>query len=271
MLGLWATLLTLALAARPKDVYDPVALNISAWIGKTVLMLGAHPDDIECGAAGLASLLTTQGTKVVYVITTNGDKGCGSPFCVNYTSQQLAAARYQEAINAAAVVGVPESNVVMMDYEDGMITSYPESALREELVTIFRRWQPTILMTWYPQMRFDLKPSKWDDLGYHPDHQATARLGIDAGFDAGVGLMFPNAGPAWRISELYTWEFGSLITHFADIGGSPLSAKIRATQAHKTQYPTDVTQEMEQLGKAIAALLVDKPSVTYAEGFLGFF
>jgi len=268
--GLWAVLALVAVSALPTgDTTLP--LNYTAWVGKTVLFLGAHPDDIEAGAGGLVGLLTAQGTKVVYVITTNGDKGCGSPFCQNYTSQQLAAARYQEAINAAGVVGVPASNVVMMDYEDGMMTSYAEAAVREELVSIFRRWKPTIFMTWYPQMRFDLKPSQWQDLGYHPDHQCTARLGIDAAFDAGVGLLFPNAGPAWQISELYTWEFGHQLTHYVDIGRT-ITGKIQATQAHKTQYPSDVTGEMEMLGKAIAANVVGEASpVTYAEGFLGYF
>jgi len=270
-MGPWAALVALVVVAGAPLTGETLPLNLTAWVGKTVLLLGAHPDDIEAGAGGLVGLLTAQGTKVVYVITTNGDKGCGSPFCQNYTSQQLAQARYQEAINAAAVVGVPASNVVMMDYEDGMMTSYSEAAVREELVTIFRRWKPTVFMTWYPQMRFDLKPSQWDDLGYHPDHQCTARLGIDAGFDTSVGRLFPNAGPEWQISELYTWEFGSQLTHYVDIGGRAIAGKIQATNAHKTQYPSDVTGEMEQLGKAIAANLIGVPGVTYAEGFLGFF
>ena len=86
------------------------------------MFVAAHPDDIECGAGGLIRILTRQGTKVVYVITTNGDKGCGSPFCANYSSVQLAQARAGEAVGAAAVLGVPAQNVVLMDYEDGMIT-----------------------------------------------------------------------------------------------------------------------------------------------------
>jgi LmbE family N-acetylglucosaminyl deacetylase len=52
-------------------------------------------------------------------------------------------------------------------------------------------------------MRFDLPPSQFDDLGYHPDHQATARISIDAKFDSGVGRLFPLSGPAHKVRYAY--------------------------------------------------------------------
>jgi LmbE family N-acetylglucosaminyl deacetylase len=247
-----------------------VALNFSAWTGKSVMMVGAHPDDIEAGAGGLVSMLTAQNTQVIYVITTNGDKGCGAPFCQNYTSVQIASVRYGEALDAAAIVGVPSSHVVMLDYEDGMMTSYPESQVREELVGTIRKWQPSAIMTWYPYMRFDLQPSKWDDLGYHPDHQCTARIAIDAAFDAGVGLLFPLAGSAWQVRELYVWEFGRQVTHYVDIGKA-LDVKARAFAAHRSQYSGDTATEVKMLAQGVAANLVGvPPSIQYAEGFLSF-
>lgn len=39
------------------------------------MLTAAHPDDIATTAGGTVAELTRQGTRVVYVITTNGDKG----------------------------------------------------------------------------------------------------------------------------------------------------------------------------------------------------
>ena len=40
-----------------------------------ILVLSAHPDDAEFGAAGTVARWTEEGKTVVYVICTNGDKG----------------------------------------------------------------------------------------------------------------------------------------------------------------------------------------------------
>lgn len=53
------------------------------------------------------------GTRVVYVVTTNGDKGWGKS--LNMTSQRLAGIRYDEQMAAAAVLNV--STVLMLDFE----------------------------------------------------------------------------------------------------------------------------------------------------------
>ena len=65
---------------------------------------------------------------------------------------------------AAAVLGV--TNVILMDYEDGMLTSYPEAQLREELTIYIRQYQPDVVMSWYPFPIFSLQPMLgWNDLG----------------------------------------------------------------------------------------------------------
>jgi hypothetical protein len=40
------------------------------------------------------------------------------------------------------------------------------------MIAAIRRFQPQIVMSWWPYPRFEMKPSQgWADLGYHPDHQ----------------------------------------------------------------------------------------------------
>jgi len=236
-------------------------------------MISAHPDDIVAVVGGTIKLLTSQGTQVTFVIVTNGDKGCGSEICANWTSEQIAAVRYDEALAGASQVGVPASNVHLLDYEDAMVTSYPEQQIRQELVQIIRMIQPDVVTTWFPYPNFQMQPQDgWDDLGYHPDHQAVGKLALDAQFDSGVGLLFPLAGASWPVKQFYLWEFLSPISFYVNIEGAPLQAKIDAYLQHKTQYPNanDVILFLNNL----AVMVGNNATVTgvqYAEAFLPFF
>ncbi len=49
-----------------------VPLDLRKWVGKRVLFISAHPDDIEAAVGGTIALLTAQGTEVFYTIATNG-------------------------------------------------------------------------------------------------------------------------------------------------------------------------------------------------------
>jgi len=234
-------------------------------------MISAHPDDIEASAGGLVYMLTTQGTKVSYIIVTNGDKGCGAAFCANWSSEEIAYVRSQEAVNAAAILGVPASQVTLLDYEDAMVTSYPEQQIRENLVTSLRQIKPDVVMSWYPYPNFNLQASQgWDDLGYHPDHQAVGKITLDSVFDSGVGLLFPQSGASWPVNEFYMWEFLTP-NYYIPLSIQALTAKTNAYLAHKTQYPnTTIVQEMIAiLGERVAYNA--NVTTTYAEGFLSFF
>ena len=110
-----------AIAAGVQDSTPP--LNITSWTNRTVMMIAAHPDDIEAMAGGLVANLTAQHTHVVYVIVTNGDKGCTDSAlydCDAFTSPDIAKIRQGEAIAAAARLNV--TDVVLLDLEDAMVT-----------------------------------------------------------------------------------------------------------------------------------------------------
>jgi hypothetical protein len=65
-----------AICAAVPAAGDVRALNISSWAGKRVLLITAHPDDIEGFSGGLVAALQRQGNvEFSYLISTNGDKG----------------------------------------------------------------------------------------------------------------------------------------------------------------------------------------------------
>jgi len=93
----------------------PTPLNTTGW--NTVMMISAHPDDNESGAGGLTAMLTQAGVMVVYMIVTNGNKGChpGNAVvdCGPITPPEIAALRKKEAKAAADALGVSE--LIMLD------------------------------------------------------------------------------------------------------------------------------------------------------------
>src|SRR5579863_1015857 len=68
-----------------------------------VLVIVAHPDDIESWAAGTVCRFTDAGKEAAYVLCTSGDKGTSDPAL---TTQQVAAIREAEQVEAAHILGV---------------------------------------------------------------------------------------------------------------------------------------------------------------------
>jgi LmbE family N-acetylglucosaminyl deacetylase len=124
---------------------------------RRLLIVGAHPDDADIRAGGVAALAAQRGDEVLMVSLTNGDAGHhemgGAP---------LAWRRRQEAAQAGACLG---ARYITQDHHDGELQ--PTLALRREVVRLIRQFAPQLI----------LGPRPWD---YHPDHRAAGELLIDA-------------------------------------------------------------------------------------------
>ncbi|KAH3759012.1 LmbE family protein [Pelomyxa schiedti] len=203
----------------------------------SLLIISAHPDDIEACMGGLVYTLTQMGVNVHYLILTNGDKGCGNPsLCGNWTMSQIAEARAQEAIDAAAILGVPSSNVHVLDYEDAELSTYTEVDVRKQIVGWIRSLTPEVIITWYLYPRFEIQPGDvYMDLGYHPDHQQTGKLVLESTFDAGISRLYPELGESHNTLEFYMWEF-CYPSHYFTITRQLLSKASEAEAAHTTQW-----------------------------------
>lgn len=130
-----------------------------------IMVITAHPDDAEFGAAGSIAKWTREGRRVVYVVCTSGDKGTDDP---DITPQQLVKIREKEQKGAAAVVGV--SDVVFLRYPDQGLEDTPD--FRKAIVRQIRKYKPETIVTSDPYRRYI----------WHRDHRIIGQVTLDAVF-----------------------------------------------------------------------------------------
>lgn len=125
----------------------------------SLLVFGAHPDDCEFTAAGLAALYARRGGRVCFVSVTNGDAGHQT-----LGGATLARIRREEARAAAEVIGIES---LVLDNHDGELL--PTLDRRREIIAIIREFRPDLVLSPRPN-------------DYHPDHRYTATLVQDAAY-----------------------------------------------------------------------------------------
>src|SRR5262245_10498706 len=81
---------------------------------KRALVIAAHPDDADFGAAGTAHLWSKQGWDFYYLVCTNGSKGSDDP---SMTPADLVRLRREEQRDAAKLLGVKDC--IFLDNVDG--------------------------------------------------------------------------------------------------------------------------------------------------------
>src|SRR5688500_18585479 len=84
---------------------------------KRALVIAAHPDDADFGAAGTVRLWSTEGWEFYYLVCTNGAKGSDDE---NMSPPELIRLRRDEQRAAVDVLGVKD--VFFLDFEDGELT-----------------------------------------------------------------------------------------------------------------------------------------------------
>jgi LmbE family N-acetylglucosaminyl deacetylase len=122
-----------------------------------LLILGAHPDDADYAAGGLAALYRAAGHVVKMVSLTNGDAGHHLK-----PGRELAARRRQEAAAAGAVIG---ASYDLWSNHDGELLPTLEN--RRQLIRLLRTFRPDLVLTHRPN-------------DYHPDHRYCSQLVQDA-------------------------------------------------------------------------------------------
>jgi LmbE family N-acetylglucosaminyl deacetylase len=134
-----------------------------------LMFIGAHPDDGDGRAGGLAARCVERGGEALFVSTTNGNAGHHE-----MVPDELARRRREEARRAGEVIG---ADYLVLDHDDGKLS--PAVAIREELIGLIRDFNPDLLL--------GLRP-----VDYHPDHRAAGELVMDASYMLTVPLIRPD-------------------------------------------------------------------------------
>jgi LmbE family N-acetylglucosaminyl deacetylase len=190
-----------------------------------ILVVTAHPDDVDFGVAGSVAQWTQAGAKVCYCVVTDGDAGGSDRSLLR---SEVARIRRDEQRAAAAEVGVNE--VVFLGYPDGRLTATIE--LRRDLSREIRRLRPQRVVCPSPERH-------WDRLGAsHPDHLAAG--------EATVCAVYPDARNPFAHPELLEeglepfvvpemWLMASAeTTHVVDVTDT-FDRKMAALRRHVSQ------------------------------------
>ena len=133
-----------------------------------IIAFGAHPDDCDQGAGGVAAKYAALGHRVRFVSVTNGDAGHQTE-----GGGALAARRRAEAQEAGRRIGI---EYVVLDNHDGELL--PTLKPREEIIRQIRQWKADLVLAPRPN-------------DYHPDHRYTGALVQDAAYM----VVVPNVAP----------------------------------------------------------------------------
>lgn len=187
---------------------------------KVGLVISAHPDDSEFGAAGTVYTWVQKGWEFYYVICTDGSKGSEDP---EMTADVLVPLRRKEQKAAADVLGVKE--VFFLDNVDGTL-AYTTDFMRD-VVRLIRRLKPHAVFSHDPNHIVR------DLFINHPDHRAAGTVVLDA--------VYPIARNRPSFPELL------------EEGLEPYSAKeVYLWTASNTNFDVDITAALDKKFEALA-------------------
>ncbi len=210
-----------------------------------VLVIAAHPDDIDFSSAGTVAGWTDAGVAVSYCIVTDGDAGGFDP---EVPRSDIAGIRQEEQRKAGAVVGV--SDIEFLGYPDGRLTVTLD--LRRDIARSIRRVKPQRVVL--PSPERDLRSM----YGSHPDHTATGEAALCAVYpDARNPWAYPELAAdgfeAHTVPEVWVTSANDRADHYVDITDT-FDRKIAALRAHASQtaHMADLEDMMGRWGGAQA-------------------
>ncbi len=188
-----------------------------------ILAFGAHPDDIELSAGGTIAKAVAEGRSVGMVDLTKGELG----------TRGTAQTRYEEATNAAKVLGVEVRE--NLGFADGFFLNDRKHQL--EIIKMIRKYRPEIVLC-----------NAVDDR--HIDHGKGSKLVSDACFLSGLVKIETEldgeAQKKWRPKHVYHYiQWKNLEPDFVvDISGY-MDQKMQSVLAYKTQFFDPNSKEPE--------------------------
>lgn len=154
---------------------EPTPLEPVDESWERALVVVAHPDDVEFGAAAAIARWTGQGKTVVYCMVTSGEAGIDS-----LTPDECREIRIAEQIASAEIVGVDV--VEFLGLQDGIVEY--GVALRRAITEVVRKHRPDVIIT------NNFRETWGGSTPNQPDHMAVGRAALNAAGDAGNRWVF---------------------------------------------------------------------------------
>ncbi len=156
---------------------EPTPLEPVDETWERALVVVAHPDDVEFGAAAAIARWTGQGKTVVYCMVTSGEAGIDG-----IAPDECREIRIGEQIASAKIVGVEA--VEFLGLPDGTIEY--GVALRRAITEVVRKHRPEIIIT------NNFRETWGGSMPNQPDHMAVGRAALNSAGDAGNRWIFPD-------------------------------------------------------------------------------
>ncbi|MBK0420177.1 PIG-L family deacetylase [Leucobacter sp. CSA1] len=203
-----------------------------------VLVVVAHPDDIEYGTSAAVSTWTDRGVEVAYLLLTAGEAGMQRP------PEEAGPLRAEEQRRACAAVGV--ERLTILDFPDGTLEY--GLGLRRAIAREIRAFRPDAVVCGSGRL----------NVGWgldHPDHRAAGLAAIDAARDADNRWVFPDLLHEEDLAPWgVTWLLltGSDATHYVEVPEAGVSRAVASLAAHEAYLadlpwhpaPTDFIPEL---------------------------
>jgi LmbE family N-acetylglucosaminyl deacetylase len=221
------------------------SVPVLADVGR-VLVVTAHPDDVDFGAGGTVAAWTATGVEVAYCLCTSGDAGGFD----DTPRPEMTALREGEQRAAAAALDVKD--VHFLRYPDGRLT--PSIDLRRDISREIRRFRPERVLTQSPEIW-------WRRLGAsHPDHRAVGEATVAAVYPdarnpfAHPELLADEGLEPWTVRELWLMAApDERLNHVVETTET-VERKLGALREHvsQTAHLTDLDRRLRSLGGAVA-------------------
>lgn len=208
-----------------------------------ILVVTAHPDDLELYCGGLVSRLMSDGKMVRSVKMTSGDMGSRGQ---KISSVDLKNLREKEDMAAMEVLGVKPENNIYLRLPDGGIenTAYNIGLVAEQI----RLFRPELIITHNSEnqiVRWNAEES-WVN---HRDHRTTGQITIDAAYPYSRDLLFfPKhfenpAAASWSCTEyLIVDSYNHPDSIFIDVT-EHVATRIEAHAKHSSQYSPSAAKD----------------------------
>jgi LmbE family N-acetylglucosaminyl deacetylase len=194
-------------------------------VPEQILVITAHPDDVDFGAAGSVATWTAAGARVTYCVVTDGGAGGFDPAVPR---SEIPGIRRAEQTAAAGEVGV--ADLIFLGYPDGRVEA--TLALRRDLARVIRQVRPGRVVCPSPERL-------WERVfASHPDHLAVGEAALCAVYpDARNPFAFPELAQSGLDAHVVreVWMMASPRSNtFVDVTAT-FDKKVAALRSHVSQ------------------------------------